>query len=212
MPPPAVINCARAASHLLNPLRRRIAKSPTSWGISCTKIVNVLRRPTRKEMRNDPPTDRPWVKLSRKFITRLRYPGKAVGLNNLRNKSNMDFFARAVKRWTIVFGGIMHGESTAREIETDLKPLVFANFFRQLFASLTSGPSLGHSLANADFTISMSLKPFFRDSLTPFGTNPFLPDWVSRKACICWGTLLLFGKLGLVLNIATYNTAFPWCF
>lgn len=36
-PAPAVHNCARAASHRENPERSKMAKSPTSCGISCTK-------------------------------------------------------------------------------------------------------------------------------------------------------------------------------
>lgn len=39
-PAPAVSNWAFAASHRLNPERNNIAKSPTSWGISCTVGVN----------------------------------------------------------------------------------------------------------------------------------------------------------------------------
>lgn len=35
-PAPAVNNCALAASHRVKPDRRRMAKSPTSCGISCT--------------------------------------------------------------------------------------------------------------------------------------------------------------------------------
>jgi len=96
----------------------------------------------------------------------------------------MDLFVDVIKRLMIVLPGIMHGGSAVREI-ADVKPLVLANFFKQLFASSTNGPSLGHSLANADFMISMSLKPFFRSSLIPFRRNPFLPDCFSRKDCIC---------------------------
>ena len=39
---------AFAAFHLLKPERSNIAKSPTSCGISCNNIANVVIRPTWK--------------------------------------------------------------------------------------------------------------------------------------------------------------------
>ena len=40
------LTCPLAASHLLNPALRRIAKSPISCGISCRRIANVVHAPT----------------------------------------------------------------------------------------------------------------------------------------------------------------------
>ena len=44
--PHAVNICALAASRRLNPDFRRIAKSPTSWGISWQRMVSVVSMPT----------------------------------------------------------------------------------------------------------------------------------------------------------------------
>ena len=41
-----VYTCPLAASHLLKPAFRRIAKSPISCGISCNSIANVVHVPT----------------------------------------------------------------------------------------------------------------------------------------------------------------------
>lgn len=73
-PPPAVNNWNPAASHLVNPDLSRIAKSPTSCGISWTKIAIVVRTPRLGDTRKAPPKDRPCVKLSMTLASRFKYP------------------------------------------------------------------------------------------------------------------------------------------
>src|SRR5699024_1958289 len=63
-----------AASHLLNPDLSKMAKSPTSCGISCTKIAKVVNEPSRKDTRKAPPSDNPCVKLSMVLANRFKYP------------------------------------------------------------------------------------------------------------------------------------------
>lgn len=78
-PAVAVRSCALAASHLENPDRRRIAKSPTSCGISCSKMANVANTPCLNDTKNDPATASPWVKLSIEFASRFKYPATFFG-------------------------------------------------------------------------------------------------------------------------------------
>lgn len=71
-PPPAVSNWKTAACHLVKPDLSKMAKSPTSWGISCTKMAKVVKSPSRRETRNAPPNERPCVKLSIVLAARFR--------------------------------------------------------------------------------------------------------------------------------------------
>lgn len=71
-PPPAVKIWYLAASHLVKPDLRSMAKSPTSWGISCTKIAKVVKHPILQETRNAPPNDKPCVKLSIEFASKFK--------------------------------------------------------------------------------------------------------------------------------------------
>lgn len=41
------------------PARKRMAKSATSCGISCSKMAPVVNNPTRVETKKDPATARP---------------------------------------------------------------------------------------------------------------------------------------------------------
>lgn len=74
IPVDAVTIWARAASHRENPDLRRMAKSPTSWGISWKRMARVVRTPWGNDTRKLPPTARPWVKLSNELAIRFRYP------------------------------------------------------------------------------------------------------------------------------------------
>lgn len=73
-PTPAVRICPLVASHRVNPDRNRMAKSPTSWGISCTNIAKVVKHPNLYDTKKAPPIERPCVKLSMAFAIRFRYP------------------------------------------------------------------------------------------------------------------------------------------
>lgn len=74
IPVDAVTIWARAASHRENPDLRRMAKSPTSWGISWRRMARVVKTPWGNDTKKLPPTARPWVKLSNELAIRLRYP------------------------------------------------------------------------------------------------------------------------------------------
>ena len=74
IPVDAVASWARAASHRENPDLRRMAKSPTSWGISWKRMARVVKTPWGNDTKKLPPTARPWVKLSNELAIRLRYP------------------------------------------------------------------------------------------------------------------------------------------
>ena len=60
--------------YLENPLLSRIAKSPTSCGISCTSMATAVITPSLKLVRNEAATANPCTKLSIQFAKRFRYP------------------------------------------------------------------------------------------------------------------------------------------
>ena len=60
--------------YLENPFFSRIAKSPISWGISCTKIAMAVSIPSLKLVRNEADTANPCTKLSIPLARRFRYP------------------------------------------------------------------------------------------------------------------------------------------
>lgn len=74
IPPRAVESCILAALQRSNPARSRIAKSPTSCGISCRRMAIVVRNPTFLLTRKLAATARPCVKLSMVLASKLRYP------------------------------------------------------------------------------------------------------------------------------------------
>ena len=59
---------------MFSPDLRRMAKSPTSCGISWMRMAKVVSRPMRVLARKLPPIARPCVKLSTLLANRFRYP------------------------------------------------------------------------------------------------------------------------------------------
>ena len=72
IPTEAVQSWALAASYLSKPDFMRMAKSPISWGISCSRMQEVVTNPVLLLTRKAPPTARPCAKLSTQLATRLR--------------------------------------------------------------------------------------------------------------------------------------------